>query len=128
MGHGYGICTLPRWMETIDHILFHYHKFQRGWAGNAIYYEGDARLNYLTYANSIINIVNSCLNKTPISTTKIFVVYQKNWTLWKHKIYRVYNQTALRFSPKINVNLALAHLQAVMTYTTSYKKVPNEVG
>lgn len=57
-----------------------------------------------------------------MGTTRIYAVYQTTWTLWLHRNSQVYQNRPLRFAPRINVDLAKAHLKAATQYTVSQKK------
>lgn len=94
-------------------------KAQRGWSGNILYFEEDPYVSYLVGTSSFINILDSCLEKSPTRMVRLFVIYQTAWTLWLHN--KEYQHCQPRFAPWINVELSIAHLVLVYKYTTSHK-------
>lgn len=123
LGHEDGFYSIfPGQLETPKHIFFNYCKANRGLAGNAIYFESDPYSSYLVNIPSFIDILDSSLSKTPIGTTRIFVVYQMCWTLWLHKNNWIYQHKSLLFSPCIKSEISIEHLKVFRKYSTSYKK------
>lgn len=76
-------------------MFFHYFKAQRGWASTALFYEANPLDNSLVDVRSILDIIDGSLQKTPESTTRLFVIYQTYWELWNQRNDRMYNKNTL---------------------------------
>lgn len=123
LGHGDGFCMACLGIrESLEHIFFHCFNAQRGWAGNALFFEPDPYSSYLVDTNSFINILDSALDKTTKGIGRIYVIYQTAWTLWLHHNIKVYQNRPLRFAPQINAELAKAYLEVDLQYMTLHKK------
>lgn len=124
IGHEDNFFSLcPRQPETNDHIFFCFQKAQRGWAAIAILYERQPLNNSLVNAQSIIDIIGNSLSKSPVNTTRLFVVYHTCWNLWTHrndKVYNHYKQPQL--SPLVTTDQAKEHIAVAAKYSNSYKK------
>lgn len=76
IGHGDYSCQFCLGiLKTTNHILFLFPKAQRGWASVAIFYEETPQDSTLVDARSIIDVIDSCLVKSPHGTAQIFIVY-----------------------------------------------------
>lgn len=123
LGHGDGCCPLcPGFEETNEHILFHCFKAQCGWAAIALFYEADTLNSSLTEAHSIMDIIDGCLEKTPLDTVRLFVVYHTSWELWDQHNDWMYNQKHPTFFAKKIAELAKERINVVARYSMSYKK------
>lgn len=91
LGHNNGFCTLcPDTRETLEHIFFTSSKAQRGWAGDALYFELNPCNSYMVRTHLFIDILDSRLEKLPKSNAQLYVIYQTDWMLWLHTNIRVY--------------------------------------
>lgn len=123
LGHDSGHCTIYLGnIKTCNHIFFDCNKAQRAWIANIHFFKHSPVDNTLSYTSSFIDVLNGGLKKMARGTTYLFVIYQTCWPLWLHHNDRVLNDKVNRFSPRINANLATAHLEAATKYTTSHKK------
>lgn len=123
LGRGDGFCkSCPGIIEDPDHIFYHCQQAQRGWASNALYYEADPSNNSLIHTNSFIDILDEALDKSPQGTTRIYVIHQTCWALWKHRNGRLYNNQHCRFAPSVYAERAKESLEASIRYCTATKK------
>lgn len=123
MGHGNGDClSCPSHIETCNHFFFACTHALRAWASNVLYYKEFSTDNNIQRTNSLISNLDLGLVRTTRGTTFLFVLYQTCWSLWLIRNDRVFNQKVNRFSPRVNADPALAHLEATSRYALSHKK------
>lgn len=76
MGHGDGFCPLcPGQQEINEHIFYTCQKAQQGWAAIANFYKAFPEQSTLIDAQSLIDILDGCLQKNSTSMARLFVVY-----------------------------------------------------
>lgn len=123
LGHGDGYCPLcPGHEETNEHIFFLCFKAQRGWGATVLFYEPHPRDSSLIEAQSIRDIIDGCLEKSPVATARLFVVHHTCWELWNQRNDRTYNHKHPIFSARKTAELAKEHIAAAARYNMSYKK------
>lgn len=125
IGHMDGCCSLYLGQqENNEHMFFHYFKAQRGWASTALFYEANPLDNSLVDVRSILDIIDGSLQKTPESTTRLFVIYQTYWELWNQRNDRMYNKNTLHspIEPLWNWPRSTFQQQPATKTSSSYKK------
>jgi hypothetical protein len=121
--HGTGDCKLCSGQkEDNAHIFFNCIFAQYTWNVTSLFYHSTTHLAIYGSTNNLIELLDQSLGHTSKRTTRLLVLYETLFSIWKSRNSHTFKELARDSSPKLIAHPAALHVRALLRSTKGKKK------
>lgn len=122
--HGTGMCSICRTeIETNKHLFLECGFAKITWYNTARIHNSHTNSNIVNETHSFYDLLDQCLARTSIDTTKLLTLYETLFAIWKTRNSQNFKQTPRDVSPLLTAHEALLHARAQLSNARGKTKI-----